>query len=513
MANKRIPVNKQINDYIDTWDRIEKLVTGDDKAVRSLAKKLPGESQAAYDDRVKFYDETFVNISSDILSAPIEEVFKNGLKEEYENGTPLLNKFAEDVTLGGDTVSYRQYLRNYIAPALFSYGTVAIVVDKKRYQAVSLQDELENGQLYLSMLRMQDVINWERVDNEFVWFAYKTTHCDPWYDPINDDQPEAIDVQCIWTRTDFIKIDMDGNLIEQFTHNWGVVPVVVYGTHLKNTNDIIGKSSFFDTSKMIITAGNLFNCGVYELYKHARALLLMNRDSMGAANFGEDSNGNGILKKTDKDGILPYEGDVPPAYLIKELAEDRMFMRAEMYLQKAIENERDAKSVIKKGMDGGDIQESGVAKALDHSPMETSLIAKAEDLEHVTYRLFDLACMIANESPDNYMFEFDKDFDLAPLRDKFEDIKLANDPSVKLKDFSETAMRELYKNIAPKITKQADVLKTVYQEIEDADFDEFDKEILDKMAAMPDLKTNFGNGVGNKGKEEQEKEESEAVTK
>jgi hypothetical protein len=115
--------------------------------------------------------------------------------------------------------------------------------------------------------------------------------------------------------------------------------------------------------------------------------------------------------------------------------------------------------------------------------------------------------MIANESHDNYMFEFDKDFDLAPLSDKFEEIKLANDPSVKLKDFSETAMRELYKNIAPKITKQADVLKTVYQEIEDADFDEFDKDLLDKMAAMPDLKTNFGNGVGNKGKEEQEKEE------
>lgn len=472
MALLPIPKNPLLAKKEPTWNKIEGLLDHNDDVLIDYARQFPNESYSAFQARKKYFMDTFINRSRDLISAPVNSVFGQAIKNEFDSEKSLLKDFSDNVILSSNPISLKTYIRDYVAIGLRAYGNTITVIDKPSITPLSLEDE-RNGLLpYLSNVRPQDVLNWYMdTDGDFLWFGYKKFYQDKWMNPFEQAAPENKEYHFLWTKTDLIVRDNMGNLNSElsFTHNWGVVPIVWQATFLTRPNDIIGNAAMEQTSNYIMTQNNLLNAGVHELYKHGGSLLLMPEDAISATNFTTDENGETKQKRQDNNGMLTYANEIKPEYLIKQLEVDRMMQWAMFYAQEAADNERDLKSVAKKGTTGEMVQESGFAKVVDREPLTASLISLANDLETYTLKIYNKVSKILKIENDA-IFEFDKDFDMRGVQQKFEEIATAQKAAISR--MSPTLEKEMFKNIIGDITGDPEIQKTVITEIDEAGTEE-----------------------------------------
>jgi len=494
-----IPKNPQLEKKEKKWNQIEGLLDHNDDILIDYARQFPNETNSAFDARKKYFLETFINKSRDLISAPVNSVFGQAIKNNFGSENSLLKDFSENVILGSNLLDLKTYMRDYVAIGLRAYGNTITVIDKPKIAPVSREDE-RNGLLpYLSNVRPQDVLNWYLdTDGDFLWFAYRKLYQDVWLNPFEERTPDNKEFHFLWTKTDLIVRDNQGNMNTDlsFKHNWGTVPIVWQTTFKTRPDDIIGNAAMEQTSNYIMTMNNLLNAGVHELYKHGGSLLLMPDDAITATNFTTDENGETIAKRQDKNGMFLYQGEIKPEYLVKQLEVDRMMQWAMFYAQEAADNERDLKSVAKKGTDGEMVQESGFAKVVDREPLTASLISLASSLETYAKKIYDKVSKIIKQQNDA-TFEFDKDFDLRSVQQKFEEIKAAQNASIGR--MSPTMEKEMFKNVIGDITGDIDVQKTVTQEIDEAGTEE---EMMD--AQIGELVKKTVNGDFGKPKENTE---------
>jgi hypothetical protein len=452
----------------DKWGRVEDLLENDEDAFKEepFCIQLPNEDDAAYLKRKEYFPTTFTNPSQDLISAPGDTLFKNGYKLEFEGGdSSMLSSFAENCVQANDKVPFARYLKDYVAVGLRAYGTVFTVINKPRYEAKSREDERESGMPYLVNIRPADVVNYVIWEGELQWFAYKRHMGEPWLDPTRE-SPGEDEVTCIWTRDRFIVIKKNGreDKTRGFDHKWGFVPVVIQGSFLASPDAVLGEWAFDQTSNMLITANNLRHIAVYELLKHGASLLLVNEEAIMAANMTADRKGNTKLKKQDKGGVLPWAGTIPPAYLVKELAVEEAKGLAKEYFDDAVENERDLKSVAKKGTTGEQVAESGFAKMIDREPLEANLCGLAEDLEVYTDKVFTKVKKTLNEEKGGQI-GFDREFDLRSFKQKLEEIKESIEN--KMGQVSPTGLTESFKRLAPEITTNVEKQDVIMKEMEE----------------------------------------------
>lgn len=482
----KIPVHPEVESRLDKYNRITILLDQDeDQITEQFCRRLPNEKDNTFENRKKTFRDTFLNITQDLVTAPVNSVFAQGHKLEYKSDSSVIKEFNENVTRTNEKTPMSKYMKDFTGMYLRSFGSVCTIVDKPRAESNSLQDELVNGMPYLTNINLQDIINWELDEfGNFKWFVYKKTYAPLWEDPFVGEQPGGLELECMYTKNDYIVREKDGDVINNlsYIHNWGFVPVVVQGSFLLTQSDILGNAAMFQSSNSIIKFNNNLNVGNHELDKHGSALLLMHEESITSQNVKTDEEGNVEIKKHDNDGMLPWRGEQIPQYLIKEIKSSE-FMDWAMYYQKsAIENERDLKSVAKKGTTGEQVQESGFAKMVDREPLEANLVSLSEDLELWYDKITDMAAKVLIKENDSSI-EFDTDYDLRPLNQKYEELEKAN--KNKIEDVSLTLLKEHWKNIAPDVTRNADVLLVVNKEIDAYEPDEADEE-LDKI-----MKENF----------------------
>ncbi len=484
--NAKIPVNEIIQKKMPKWNRIETLLDQDEDRIKSeFARRLPNEQDAAFALRKESFVETFVNVAQDLVTAPVNSIFRQGIKAEFAPGS-LLEEFSKNVTQGGDKVPYTQYLKDFVGVSLRSYGNVFTVIDKPATITTSRKDERENGLPYLSNIRPQDILNSQMQDGALLWIAYRKTYYDAWENPFAQDVPEPRELQYLLTRNELIVKDEDGSqdIDLSFVHGWGFVPMVHQAAFKTRPTDFLGNATMDQTTNYIITMNNMLNVAIYELQKHGSSLLLMAEDSIGAPNFGEDSQGNGLIKKQDNGGMLIYEGEHVPAYLVKDLEVSTMFDAANYYRQQAYENERDLKSLRQgsKGETGDSVQLSGVAKMVDREPLEANLVGLADDFESYTDKVFCMVARVVKEEKayKNVNFEIDKDFDLRSLQQKFEEITIAqNNKIIKM---SPTLHKEMWKNCVGDVTRDELVQKLCNKEIDAANDEDIIEETLQNLA-------------------------------
>jgi hypothetical protein len=484
MPKKPILQNGIISKKMWKWDRAEILLDQDEEAIKEkFPVQFPNESDAAFIERKKYFIQTFVNITHDLVSAPVNSIFRQSIKANFESETSLLKTFAENVTLGNDPTPYERYIKDFVGIGLRTYGNVITVVDKPRIEVKNRLDERKAGMPYLSNVRPQDVLDWQMQDGSMVWFAYQRNYQPEWLDPIGTTKPDVETLQYIWTRDELIVQTGDGEFVSNlsFKHGWGIVPVVWQASFLAKANDVIGNAAFDQTSNMIITMNNLYNLGVHELYKHGGSLLLMPEDAVSATNFGTDTDGETLLKKQNKGGVLTYGGEIAPNYLVKDLVTEKIMEWASFYKASAVENERDLKSVIKKGMDGGDIAESSIAKVVDREPLEANLVALADDIETYTKKIMGIVAVILKVKNDSNL-EIDKDFDIRTLKQKFEEIETADKTGLGMR--SPTLKTEMFKNTVGDITRDVKLQQTANKELEESQQVEIDN--AEKEASMDD---------------------------
>ncbi len=497
MPKHDIPQHPEIQRKQKAWNRIEILLDQDeDKIKEKFSIQFPNESNESFAERKKYFAQTFINQAQDLVSAPVNSIFRQSLTEEYGEENSLTYEFAQNVTLGDEVTPYARYVKDFVGVGLRSYGNVFIVVDKPREVPISKEAERKEGLPYLSMIQPQNVLNWQIVNGEMIWFAYRSEYNPVWEDPVNVEQPETENLINVWTQTDFVVINEDGDLNRDmsYTHNWGFVPVVVQGAFRAMPGDLIGNAAMDQTSNMIVIYNNLLNQGVYELFKHGGSLLLMPNDAIGATNFDADADGNPHLKRQDNNGMLMFEGEVLPQYLVKELAVEMIKEWAMSYAQAAYENERDLKSVVKRG--NGDaakqVAESGISKIIDRDPLETNLISLAEDIEICTDKIFQIVTKLLEEE-DNHKFEFDKDFDLKTLSVKFDEIQKAQNAGIERKSIS--LANEMWKNVIGNITRDVETQEAAKEEIDNSEPLEPDEEEINKL-----IDSQFSNNIKKKEK-------------
>lgn len=470
MADRIIQQNDIIKKKLRQWNRVTALLDQDEEIItEQFARKFPNETDAALKERKEYFAETFLNMTRDLVSAPVNSLFRQSIADDYDNENSMLKSFHDNVTLGRETVPFLRYIKDYVGLGLRSYGNVFTVVDKPRGVPVSRKEEREAGLPYLSNIVPQDVLDWQYgVDGELLWFAYQNNYVPIWEDPFRTDQPISQKIQCLWTRERFeVRTDAGKELPELgFNHMFGFVPVVIQASFLTRPNDTIGSAAMDQTSNWIVTIGNLYNLLVHELYKHGGSMLAMHEEAMGAPNFDTDADGETLLKMQNRGGVLAWLGEHMPEYLLKQLATDDIMKVGQWYIQMATENERDLKSVVKRGSGDGDASQSGVAKMLDREPLEANLVSLAEDCETYSTKINDMAARMLNQEND-YNLEFDKDFDFRSLKQKFDEIESAQ--KVSMSKMSPTLYKEMHKNLVGEITRDVDVQDICITEIDNAD--------------------------------------------
>ena len=486
MAISTIPQNKIITKKIEKWNRVTALLSNDEEEIKEkFMRRFPNEAEHQYEKRGEYFVETFINTTQDLVSAPVNSVFGQSIKDDFKKGDKsMLKTFHDNVTLGEDPVPYTKYLKDYVGIGLRSYGNVFTVIDKPRVENKSRLDERKNGMPFLSNITPQRVLNWLKVGGELQWFAYRSTYQELWVDPFATVEPEAIGVTVLITKNEFIAKNNDGKIIPElsYVHGWGFCPVVMLPSFLVDPGDVIGNAAMDQTSNMIITAGNLFNLWIHELYKHGGSLLLFPEDAISSTNFETDKQGHSKIKKQDSDGSMTYGGEVAPNYLVKELVVKEIQEAASFWMQRAVENERDLKSVVKIGSeDLGKANSSGIAKMMDREPLESNLTSLAESFESYT-RMIDEKVALILEEENDHTYEIDKSFDLRPLQQKFNEIKAAMD--VKTQSMSPTMYKEMFKNITGEVTRQQETQKIINQEIDEStpeedEIDQMTKNLID----------------------------------
>jgi len=460
-----IPIRKELKDKHKKWKRAKLLIeNSEDDIAQAYCWQLPNESSADLIRRRDTFGTTFVNMAQDLVSAPGNAVFRNGYDLTFKNPNSLLSTFADNVTRSNDPVPFARYLKDHVSVGLRTYGTIFTVIDKPPIIARSRKEERENGSPYLNNIHPLDVLNYQYVDKSLLWFAYKVNWQPVWKDPTKP-APDSEEVTVIWTKSEMIVLDSNGDTMRDktFAHNYGFVPVVVQGSFLPNPNDVLGQSAFEQTSNMLISANNMLHLAVWELMKHGSALLMMHEESVTGSNMGNDETGETLLKTQAQSKVLMWGGEKEPNYLIKELEVEKLNTQADMYFRTAVENERDLKSVVKKG-DGGIVAQSGLAKAIDREPLEGNLVALADDLEIYASKVFSMVSKILGVKNDANL-EFDTDYDLRGEADKWSEVEAAI--RVKYGQITPTGLATKYKDITPMLTNDPDLQARINEEIDD----------------------------------------------
>lgn len=480
-----------------TWYRIDTLLKNDEERLKAYCEMFPTEDARQYEVRRKMYPQTFINISQDLISASTDIIFKSNVESGTKNKNSMLATFSENVIYSKIKLDYISMLREYLSNHLKAFGTVVVLMDKPKIKPVNRSDERINGMPYITIIDLLNVIDWEFDNDEMTWFKYKMKYRNPRVDPF--ETTDTKEYVYTWTKTDLIVSEGDTkeSVINElsFTHNFGFVPIIVQSSFMYNPYDLIGNSPFMQTSNMILQANDMLNLRVYELKKHASALLVMNEESITNRNTRVDMYGESKIKKHDEGGQLLVSGDKDPFYLVKQLEVENLRICSEDYFQAALENERDMKSVIRKNSTGDLVEQSGIAKAIDREPMTFGIIAHEIDMENLTLKIMDSAAKILNV-PNDYYIKFQRDIDARSQQQKYTDLKAAIDAQVE--KFSETAMREVAKSSLSNISPDIETQQTIN--------DEIDQWEPNKEAGIIE---NYLNETKEKPGEEKNKEENE----
>ena len=503
-----IGVNKELENLKNRFIRIDALLSNDESVfiagsntdnVHSLANtnfmwRLPNEEITDFNNRKPIFARGFINPAQELITASGDMLFKQNIRQE--SGNTIMSDFLDNVTQGGDITPMKQFMRERVAVDLRAYGNSVTIVDKPRTDVMNRAEERKEGLPYITNIPMSNVLNWEFMNGELIWFAYKRLWTNIWLDPLGD-KPQEETQTVIWTTTEMIVLDGKGdqNSGLSFTHNWGIVPVVWQTTFLANDSLTVGDAAFTMSSNYIITANNLKHMGLLELRKHGGSKLLMHIDAFNAMNNEVDDEGKARLKTHDNNNMLPWDGVNIPEYLVKDLssvAESKAM--SEDYFMAAADNERDLKSVTRKSPGGGSetsIAISGISKMLDRDPIVSNLASLAADLHSWYAKTMDVVSKILNVNDDT-VFEFDTEFDLKPISQKIDEVKKAEE--TQLFKASPTARKTMYKDLTGNITDDKDTMTKMQDEIDASDFDEAELDMSDAIDKdiMP---TNFGSNA------------------
>jgi len=448
-------LNPEVANKQKVWADSKVIIEQNQSKYTGFMLALPNEKASTRNKRAKHFVRGFVNPAPRLLATVSEYIYRKPVTRDTEGKylTAFINK-------ADGAQSLSDFMRNHAVSNLRGYGNIFIVIDKPVINAHSLAEELKNGMPYATMLDPMQVLDYRFTGNSLDWFRY-SVDATPARGPF-EKQAEAQVEYVTWTRMDYSRHDKDGVLISGFSHNLGIVPVVVRGAFVPNSRTRLGDTTFDTTVNYIIMGNNLSNIGNNEIFKFGSAILIATEQAFSDLyeenGRDPDSNQPRMTKDTAEvsDVMTVSTMAEKPEYLTKDITVvDVSQIRAERYFTAAIDNE--ALSRVEQKVQSGD------AKRYDREEQEAMLAGTAADLEGTEEDMLRIVAAWTKDTAE-YSVKYDRNFDVRSFNDAINELKMMmgiNYPS-------DTAKKELMKRMAAKITNNEKVQAIIIDEIDRA---------------------------------------------
>lgn len=466
--NVRVLENRhtEVKDNLLAWERIRVLVEEDEKRYSDpkYFTSFPNEDAQEKEIRRSSFVNGFFNPSQDLVNAPGEYILRQAIVRTSTSAE--IEAFYSKADRSGQSLN--DFVQNQICPNLTAYGTVFAVVDKPRLVADTKAHEMALGMPYLCVLNPIQVMDWAYSDDGGLeWFRYCQGSEQNRNDPFGDVPVSALEY-VTWTRTDYYRHDKGGKQIEQFTHNFGVVPVAIQSAFVVDANKTIGKSTFFSGSRQIFMGNNLLSKANQEILKYGSVLLMSTMDTdprQRERDIDPATNLPRMNNKTSEGNVLST-GDManPPSYLEKDISVvDKANAQAIKYFEWASRAEATGQTAMPL-QDAQATPQSGVSKAYDFQDADANLHAKAQDLQSIEKKIIAIVAAELGIKNPEYSIQYPTSFDVDSFQDKVSQVA----DLTRINFGSDTGKRIAMKRITNDITQDEAERDIINSEIDAA---------------------------------------------
>ncbi|MDD3947408.1 MAG: hypothetical protein PHI19_06175 [Clostridia bacterium] len=465
-----------IGDYLTTGTKIY----ANGKAIKLTERthlfKHKKERSEDYKDRVKM--SYYYNFCAPIVDIYTNHLFKKPIIEDW-------GKNKKDIELRKENIDCKDSsiyeFRKEMADLAQIFGVAYVITDKPDTdkEVLSQQDVIDNDLFpYFTLFYPQDVVNWALDEFGRPYWVLLREQRDGNIDPFNFDPKNNKTVNYrIWTRSEWILFDFEGEEIKRGNHKLGVVPITPVYNKRSKKNDFLGVSTLADIAYI-----------AKDVYNSCSELKQILRDQTFAVLTlqGQSSEYDEVSVGTSRALLYPPERNAPAFISPPSSNAEVYFAHIDRQISAMFKLAKlEGASAKFEGQSA--IQQTGVSKAWDFNETNQALSDKADNLQDAEMKMWRL------------FFEWDeKEFDGSVIYpDEFSVQSLMEDlteaeKSMRLnigKSFNIEVKKAIVKKKFPRIDDKE--LQKMLDEIEQAEGQSEGSRLFDRLT-KPTVNADFG---------------------
>jgi len=399
-----------IGEYINTGQKV--FAGGKEVKLTQRTHLFKHKKEKSEDFKQRINMSYYYNFCAPIIDIYTNHLFKNPITEDWGSIEKLIEYRKENI----DRMDSSIYeFRKEMADLSQIYGHCYVVVDKPSpgMEIRTLQDQIDNKIFpYLSAFHPQQIINWSLdVFGKPYWVLVKEER-DANQDPLNYDPENLTQINYrLWTTTEWILFNAEGEEIRRAVHGVGQVPIVcVVNKKSKKYKSFLGISAISD---IVYIARDLYNsCSELKQILREQTFAILTIQ-------GESSEYDELRVGTSKALLYPAERNAPA--FISPAGENAtvMFEHIDKQISAMFRLAKlEGGSAQFKGQNA--VQESGVSKAYDFNETNQALSDKADNLQDAESKIWRIFAKWENKEFDGSII-YPDEFSVQRLNDDLND--------------------------------------------------------------------------------------------
>jgi hypothetical protein len=359
------------------------IVNGKEMDLSTRTNLFQHKKERNEDFRSRINMSYYYNFCAPIVDIYTNHLFKKPILENWGNIKQIIERRKENIDgMDGSIFEFRKD----VVDLMQIYGHIFVVIDKPKtgQEILTLQDQIDQGAFpYFTAFHPQNVLNWSLDKNGRPYWVLVKENYDGNVDPMQYDADKAeIGQYRVWTRSEWILFNSDGNEIGRGSHSAKQVPIVcIMNKRSKQYANFMGISSLSDIAYI--------SRDVYNACSELKQILRDQTFSILTIQ-GESREFNEMVVGTSRALLYP-ENRERPGYISPDSANAETLFK---YIDKQISAmfrlaKLEGGSADFKGQDA--VAQSGVSKAWDFNETNQALSEKAlnmQDAENKLWRIF-----------------------------------------------------------------------------------------------------------------------------
>jgi len=379
-----------IGEYIDNSRKV--YAAGQEVKTAQRTHLFKYKKERATDFKQRINMSYYYNFCAPIIDIYTNHLFKNPIAENWGSIDNLIEHRKDNI----DRMDSSIYeFRKEIADLSQIYGHCYVIIDKPNPAMLirTLQDQIDNSVFpYFTTFHPQQIVNWSLDIYGRPYWVLVREERDGNQDPFNYDVANKSQINYrLWTTTEWILYNADGEELRRATHNVGQVPIVcVVNKKSKKYKNFLGISAIAD---IVYIARDVYNsCSELRQILREQTFSILTIQ-------GESSEYDEVTVGTSKALLYPPERNAP-AFISPPGENARvMFEHIEKQVSAMFRLAKlEGGSAQFKGQNA--VEESGVSKAYDFNETNQALSDKADNLQDAESKIWKLFAKWENKEFD-----------------------------------------------------------------------------------------------------------------